>query len=309
MAGRARSYCFTINNPTQDVIASLQNSKFKYLVCGFEMGESGTPHIQGLVQFHEGKTVTAFNKSIGCKKHGCWAHCEPCYGTALEAAGYCKKGLRDKPEGGYSEYFLSPLSEGLWTGFEYGEITRQGRRIDLEQLVDLVKSGDVRVDELASSHPQKFHQYGRTLSKVEDVAMRSRYRTQMTRGTWYWGKTGVGKSHTAFEGYRPDTHYVWKKSTKWQDGYAQQDTVIINEYRGQLRFSELLELVDKWPYFVERRGREAMPFISTHVIITSALHPNQIYANKLDEADSIEQFNRRFKVVELGMDGELPGCA
>lgn len=295
---RARAFCFTINNPTDSVIASLQNlTMARYLVCGFEVGSGGTPHIQGFVQWYNGRTVTAFNSDIGCVQGECWAHCEPNRGSALEAAGYCKKGIRGKPVGGYSEYFESVCGEE-WQGFEIGEITKQGRRVDLEELVEAVAEGEENVDDLSRTHPQQYHQYGRTLHKVEDVAMRSRFRTQMTKGIWLWGPTGVGKSHKAFENFHPDTHYVWKDS-KWQDGYTQQPIVIINEFRGTIRFSHLLQLVDKWPFSVERRGREPMPFTSTHVIITSSLHPNDVYPNKLEAQDSIEQFNRRFEVQEL----------
>jgi len=141
--------------------------------------------------------------------------------------------------------------------------------------------------------------YGRTLSKIEDICMRKRYRTEMTTCTWYHGKTGVGKSHKAFEGFTPDTHYVWKTNDNgWQDGYQQQEIVIINDFRGEIKYNDMLNLIDKWAYTIPRRGREPMPFTSKHVIVTSSLPPDQVFTRRLEE-DSLEQLIRRIDVVEL----------
>lgn len=129
--------------------------------------------------------------------------------------------------------------------------------------------------------------------------MRKIFRTEQTKGIWYWGETGVGKSHKAFEGFTPDTHYVWQyEQSGWQDGYCQQETVIMNEFRGQVKYSELLELLDKWPYSVKRRHREPMPFTSKLIIITSSMHPKDIYTN-IDAKDSLKQLYRRCEIVEI----------
>ena len=47
---RSRNYCFTINNySTEDLehLACNVSDICNYLICGFEVGEKGTPHIQG----------------------------------------------------------------------------------------------------------------------------------------------------------------------------------------------------------------------------------------------------------------------
>lgn len=53
-----RSWCFTINNYTDDDIAGAMDLQHfaKYVVLAFEIGDQGTPHIQGYVYFiHEKK--------------------------------------------------------------------------------------------------------------------------------------------------------------------------------------------------------------------------------------------------------------
>jgi len=123
----------------------------------------------------------------------------------------------------------------------------------------------------------------------------------MTEGIWYIGETGAGKSHKAFEGYSPETHYVYPYDNDWCDGYMQQETMIINEFRGQIPYSRLLELVDKWPAALRRRGREPMPFLSKRIIVTSKMHPRDVYKN-LSEHDTLDQLIRRFKIFEVGKD-------
>lgn len=67
----------------------------------------------------------------------------------------------------------------------------------------------------------------------------------MAEGLWLHGRTGVGKSHRAFEGYHPETHYVWKMDGGRQDGYVGQETVIID---GEIPIYDLLMLLKKWPF-------------------------------------------------------------
>eukprot|EP00918_Siedleckia_nematoides_P052795 GHVU01115306.1.p1 GENE.GHVU01115306.1~~GHVU01115306.1.p1 ORF type:complete len:237 (+),score=15.01 GHVU01115306.1:377-1087(+) len=178
---------------------------------------------------------------------------------------------------------------------EFGEMPSQGRRTDLIDLRDRIKSGE-SVDDLTIENPEIFHQYGRTLTKLEDIILRKKYRTWMTEGIWYWGSTGVGKSHKAFENYDPETHYVYPNDNGWWDGYTGQETVIINDFRGGICYNELLDLVDKWPKDVKRRCREPAPFLARKVIITSPDIPQNVYS-RLAENDSLDQLFRRFKII------------
>ena len=129
---------------------------------------------------------------------------------------------------------------------------------------------------------------------------------KLTQGIWLFGSTGTGKSHNAFMDYDPATCYVWKDDKGWQDGYCGQETVIINDFRGRnMPYEKLLDLVDKYPTTVNRRGREPMPFTAKTVIITSSLTPNQIY-NRRDSEDSLDQLLDRFTVVELKGESRRP---
>lgn len=270
---RSRTWCFTINNYNNEDIKVLKDLNYKYIVCGDEVGDSGTPHIQGFVLFENALSFDSLKKKLPKT-----THIEKTKGTPQQNITYCKK----------SGNIL----------YEDGTQPEQGKRKDLDTLKDDILEGRMTSEDIAIENPMIYHQYARTLTKIEDIAMRRKFRTEMTQGIWYHGITETGKSTKAFEGFNPLTHYNWKDDGGWQDGYIQQETVIINEFRGAIKYNDLLQLVDKWPYEVRRRNREPMPFTSKKVIITSSLHPSEIYRN-LNEKDSLAQLIRRFEIIEL----------
>lgn len=181
---------------------------------------------------------------------------------------------------------------------EIGNKPNQGERNDLEELRDSVMNG-VSVDEICLESPELFHQYGRTLERLETIRMRKQWRKEMTQGIWFCGKAGYGKDHQWRSVYNPDTHFVKDLSVEWWDGYKQQDTVVLSEFRGHhMRWSSLLTLVDKNPLNVKWRGKESVPFISKTVIITSVLDPVDCYKGKQND-EEWEQFFRRFKVYKI----------
>lgn len=253
----------------------------KYLTGQVEICPStGREHYQMYVELTTTKRMTGIKKIFGSD-----VHCELRRGTQLEAVHYCQKKETRKPG---TDFFFS------------GTLGVQGARTDLTLIKEQIEKGELSVEQVALGQPELYHQYGRTLSKIEDLLLRKKFRTEMTKGIWYYGTTGVGKSHKAMENFHPDTHYVWKLNDRgWQDGYTQQKTVIINDFRGEISFGELLTLVDKWPHTVPRRGREPMPFISETVIITSCKHPHEIYHRSMEDKDKLEQLDRRFEIIEL----------
>ena len=56
--------------------------------------------------------------------------------------------------------------------------------------------------------------------------------------------------------------------------------------------------MDKWPFYVPRHGKEPVPFLAKHVIVTSSLPPAQVYKNR-EQEDSLDQLLRRVKVTDL----------
>lgn len=175
----------------------------------------------------------------------------------------------------------------------------QGFRTDLLENRNDLLAGRCTAEDIATSDPERYHKYARTFHKIEDIAFRRKFRTEMTQGVWLYGPTGVGKSHRYLHDFNPATHYIWKQNDRgWQDGYTGQATVIFNEFRGAMPYEELMDLVDKWPYTVPRRGREPAPFLAKTVVITSSRSPQAVYHCRYEE-DGILELKRRFTIEEI----------
>jgi len=59
---RTRGWTFTINNDTFEDLIGLIETDFEYLVIGFEVGDSGTPHIQGYIYFKNPRMLKGVRK-------------------------------------------------------------------------------------------------------------------------------------------------------------------------------------------------------------------------------------------------------
>lgn len=112
---RAKNWCFTLNNWTEDEAEHLRSvcaPLCSYLVFGREVGANGTRHLQGYVAFNAAVRHTTAKNRLGNR-----CHIEVTRGTPEQAATYCKK------DGDYEEFGELP-------------ILRQGKRSDLDAFFD-----------------------------------------------------------------------------------------------------------------------------------------------------------------------------
>lgn len=284
---RSRGWTFTINNYTEahpdtihtnpdtihGDIDTLHNIDCTYMIYGLEEAPStGTKHIQGYIYFENAKSFKTIKRLLGEK-----THIEKAKGTAEQNKIYCSK-------------------EGKF--FERGVMPKQGKRTDLDELKKRIIDGE-SINNITLENPTAYHQYGRTMIKIEQIKNESKFRTWKTEGLWLWGPTGTGKSFEAYKNFKTETHYVWKfNDNGWQDGYNGQEIVIMDDFRGQIKYSELLNILDQYPYTLSRRYLGPIPFLAKKVIITSPSPPEKIYFNIAGGEDSIDQLLRRITVKE-----------
>lgn len=285
-SGRHRGWVWTLNNYTDEEVIYLRHTfttqtevtnnnsaTIRYSVFGYEIcPTTGTPHLQGFTEFTNARTLMSCRRLLSDR-----AHFEPRRGTPEQAAIYCKKG------GVFEEF--GTLPEG------------QGHRTDLDLIKKEIFDGR-SVDSIVAENPTMFHQYGRTLERIEDLRLRRSNRSEPTKCTWYYGRTGSGKSKAAFTGYSEETHYVYPNDNGWWDDYHQQPVVIIDDFRGEIPYNFLLQLIGRDPIAVRRRARRPIPFNSKHIIITSSLPPGDVYHRRNAE-DHIDQLLRRIKLICL----------
>jgi len=277
--GKTRSFVVTQWNLDCDYQKLFDSGQFKFFAYGDETcPDTGRPHHQLFLYFFNPKSDSVKNLNIIGNMFGP-THCRVAAmrGSFMENNAYCSKESTLK---------------------KFGVEPKQGVRGDLEETRDSIVRGNLTPDDICLLNPEFYHKYGRTMEKIHQIALRRKFRKEMTLGVWITGPSGAGKTHMAMEGYKPETHYIKNLNEEWWDGYTGQEIVIINEFRGQITFSELLDLVDKWPKLVKWRNRESVPFLGRKVIITSIMDPKECYHN-LCGSEKWSQFDRRFKIIKL----------
>lgn len=85
MAAQGRRWCFTVNNYTEEDCDGFKKLAVKSIIVGKEVGEDGTPHLQGFIKFNTTKRFAAVKK-INSK-----AHWECAKGNDKQNLEYCSK--------------------------------------------------------------------------------------------------------------------------------------------------------------------------------------------------------------------------
>ncbi len=306
-----RAYVGTKNNYTEDDIVALEKwaqTECTYLVYGKEIGKTGTPHLQIYMEFKDTKSM----KSICKKLFPMWLGFRK--GTPKQAAGYCKKGtvtkedlllIMDHPDWSYlfprtvdePEMFFEKQPWDL--GGEWGDISQQGKRTDIDEVVEKIVHEKKTLREVALEHPAQFVKYHKGLRDLRTLVLPPRSLSAMPEVIWLWGPTGVGKTRDAYIKYWPDEpHYVWKPSNgNWWDGYDGEKKIIIDEFRAQMTWSDILGLLDRNEFRAPVKGG----FVNIQAdkfVITSPFPPHQTYKDD-DRYDRFQQLKRRItKVIE-----------
>ena len=289
-----RNVCFTLNNPTDDEIKHIQfcaPDVVRYMVTGFEVGESGTPHIQGYVELNAQLNMNQLKKLL-CNR----AHFEPRGGSPKQAAGYCKKGS-DESEN-YEDFFPRTVDEPeSWTHpFEYGTISSQGKRTDITAPVEMITEGST-MREVARAFPEQYVKYHKGFRDLRSLMLEPRCLSQAPEVIVLYGPTLSGKTRDAHIKYWPDEpHYMWRPSNgKWFDGYDGQKKIIIEEMRYRsMSWEDILALFDRNEFLVPIKGG-FVHIQADKFVITSPIHPSRWYSGGQD--DNMDQLHRRITQV------------
>lgn len=266
---RYLGWCWTLNNPSEEDHAELQklqdSAVYKYLVFGRETGEEGTPHLQGYIMLKLKKALS------GVKKLITRAHWESQRGTFTQAIEYCKK------DGDFFEDGVPPMDQSLKG--------KRGREYWDEQK-DLAKKG--RLDEV---DPHLFVTAYRSLKAIEKDFAPMPEPLDDPCGHWYYGATGLGKSHSARSDF---PGFYLKMCNKWWDGYQNEENVIIEDFdkkHGEHLGHHLKIWADKYPFPAEIKGGK-INIRPKNIIITSNYSPDEIWS----DLATIDPIRRRFKI-------------
>lgn len=258
MDTRSRTWFLTCNNPSQaDEEAMHKSSEMaEYALTVDEVGKKrGTPHMHCWLHFKSQRTFRSIQKAhprtdIRVGK-----------GTDAQALEYLSK--ENKPR-------------------VYGEIHKQGKRNDIEDIREIVKETNSmrQVVEVATSYQAvKFAElYLKYAEAPRPYGPRNVY--------WYWGDTGTGKSYTAR--HKAPNAYM-TKSFKWWDGYDGEKEVILDEIRGDFcKFHEMLTLLGEMPFRVECKGGSRQALYDT-IYITSHERPERLWQSVEDKSQLMDR--------------------
>lgn len=259
-----RSWCFTYNNYDDDTVHNMESWMVKRLVCGAEIGESGTPHIQGYVTFCRGMRLS------NCKKLLPSAHWE--VAKAIDGENYCMK-------------------EGTVLRIDIDN-RKQGVRNDLINACTIVKNKGLK--ELVEKDPDIYVKYSNGFERL--VSRFKKPRIDKPYVEWIYGTTGGCKTRSVVES-EPDL-WISGQDLKWFCGYENQEAVLFDDFRGDMcKFRWLLRLLDRYPVRVETKG-SSIEFTPKRIYITSSKHPRDVYnKDTFDNDEKVEQLLRRIDKI------------
>jgi len=245
--GRLRNFVFTLNNWNDgDLDALAEFKQVRYLLAGKEVGECGTPHLQGYCELFSACPFSTIKTYLP----RAWL----CYrkGSAKEASAYCKK------------------DNDIYK--EIGEMSAPGERNDIKEFTDALKKG-VRIEEAARMFPLPFIKFHRGFEKLARMYIPDR--DEVPEVIVYWGPAGCGKSALGRQGLHHP--YVWSALQKeWFDCYYGQSDVLMEEFRGEIPFPTMLVILDRYNTRLPVKG-DFTKFSAGRIHITSDRHPDQWY--------------------------------
>jgi len=253
MNARYRNVCFTVNNFSYDE-GELDPSLWPgctYCIWQIEVGEEGTEHYQGYMEFSGQKSLLQLKAMPGLET----AHFERRKGSQKQAIDYCRK------------------SETMVDGpYVFGEANEQGKRNDLEEVKKRIREGASMID-IADEHFTEFCKYSKAFKEYKSMCMEKR--TWAMDLVFLIGPTRTGKTRTAME-MAGESVYV-KPPGKWWDNYNGEHTIVWDEFYGHsYPFTELLRVLDRYPLQVEFKGGFHQ-LSSRRIIFTSNQEPKDWY--------------------------------
>jgi len=280
----SRAWCFTINNYTDEDWSQV-NAMYEdavYACDAPEVGEQGTPHIQGFVYFKNAKTMKRVSKYIRR------AFLKVASGTAAENRVYIfgpySKGEKFKE--------LNPLAR------EFGEMPVQGKRSDISNIKEKIQAGEnkisVLIEEATSFQSVRFAECY--------LKYKEQKRDWLPEVKWYWGDPRSGKTRLAHE----ELHDPYVSiHGKWFEGYDAHENVIIDDLRREYvvncgGFGAFMNRLDRYAHQVECKG-STRQFLAKKIIITTiyeprafmlSFFPNEPYEQLLGRLAEIKEFQR-----------------
>lgn len=224
-------------------------------------------------------------RQVGTLRHK-FGHVEECKGTPEQNEAYVSK-----PEshvqgpfkfGEISEDYVKPKRSGAG----------QGTRTDLKRMLEDIKNG---ADEktIMENYTGDYLRMNRTIREMIDRwGPDHSLRTIPREVIWIVGKSGCGKTTYAHNCCTTDKYVLSNQdNTMWWRGYRGQKNVIIDDFKGGIKYSTLLGICD--PKFNPRvavaSGGDLTWFTADKVYITSTLTPELAFPDRTEWSELLRR--------------------
>lgn len=275
----SKSWCFTINNYTDEDVAKLNEltEVSNVLYAAYEQAPTtGTHHIQGYITLQRARRMPGVKKLFDNDS----VHLEVARGGKAKNHDYIIKGLNtDGTPKDVSEPFIEH------------DCGSQGARSDLKEVIECARESGVK--RAATDFPTTYAKFHKGIERVVALQRSSDIRTEPPTVYWLYGPTGVGKTHFAFEHTAPTRVYIADMWPQWFDGILDHDWLVLDELdKRDFRVWQLLKLTDRYPFEVPVKG-STVNFNVPNIVITSTAKPQDLISDPSDWA----QVNRRLAYI------------
>jgi len=271
---QSRCWCWTLNNYTAREIKELEEkptSTFRYMIYGLEVGEEGTPHLQGYLEFTKGLRFRQVQQFFANPR--VWFERKSKFSTRTQSRDYCKK----------DKHF-----------FEFGTWIEDGQRTDLEMARQMISDGATQL-EIANEHFGSWVRYHKAFELYRIMLNKNKERDLICNV--FHGPTGTGKTRKAIDLHHEDFFIITQGNNGvWFDGYHGEKHLIIDDFFGWIKYTHLLRILDRYPLNTETKGGHVLAEWK-HVTITSNSHPRDWYTSRIWEGSPLQR--RIDSVVEL----------
>lgn len=285
----SRKFQITINNPidkgyTHEQIKTILN-EFSLVYACFcdEIGlESGTPHTHIFLIAKNGVMFDTVQKRF----YG--AHIEPARGSNLGNYNYIRK-IGERYEN-KKETNLADTFEEIGT---LPKDRKEGSTLS-EEIYEMIENGCTPY-EIIKEHPSTYTQ----IPNIERAI--ALYNAEKVKNifsklevVYIWGQTGVGKTRYVLEKYGYTNVY---RVTNYQnpfDGYKNEDVILFDEFRSNLRIDDMLKYLDGYPVNLPSRYTDKpAAFTKVYIISNIPIEKQYVEVQKYEPA-TYKAFIRRF---------------
>lgn len=291
---KSKNYVFTINHPGQhhmEILSALEHREdTQYIVYQGEIGDSGTPHIQGFIQFTNRKYFKFLASRIPD------AH--------IEIAKYPNKAsVYPEKDKTYAPQICERCKAGTFLAAK-----GQGHRSDLSNMADDIASGQFQLIEIQKKYPKQSIMYYNGMKNTYMDLTEDQLTRDHCNSFVLFGMSGSGKSYAAKQylgqvqqakvaaGGRQERIVSISNNLSNYGQYNSPRLVLVDEFVGGIELNQLKTVLDpqETAAVLHQRYRDAR-MLAEEIIFTCQNSPATWYTKWATNPEDQFAIFRRIK--------------